>query len=158
MSTQRARRRQAGFSLVELMVVIAIIGILASVVLVAVTSRVGQARKTAVLTDFANIKKAIQMFKIDNGFYPDSLMDLIEAPANANNWNPDGYLEAASVPSDPWGNEYVYRRSSGGRRPYELISYGADGIDGGEEEAADITLDDLEQSRGGRSGNSAGGY
>ena len=142
---------QRGFSLVELMVVIAIIGVLASVVVVSVTSRVGEARRTKVLTDFSNIKKAIQLFKIDNGTYPGTLEDLINAPANANNWK-GPYLESEGTPRDPWGNEYLYRRGGTGNRRYDLICYGADGIDGGEEEAADITLADLDSSNKGNQG------
>ncbi|RMD83323.1 MAG: type II secretion system protein GspG [Candidatus Dadabacteria bacterium] len=136
------RKRRAGFTLVELLVVMVILGLLASIVL---PNFLGQARKARVKTARVQIKTletALDAFALDNGRYPtteEGLQALVERPPNAKNW--DGPYLKKSVPLDPWGNPYHYEGPSEGRS-YRLLSYGADGVPGGTDDAADITNED----------------
>lgn len=130
------RRRQAGFTLVELMVVVAIIGLLAAVVTVNVMGQGHKARVQRCAADMKAINDACDLFKVDCGRYPDQIQELWERPGNAKKWGPEPYLKEYP-PKDPWGNEYQYNRASGGRP--EIISYGADGSSGGTEEGTDLS-------------------
>ncbi len=131
----------AGFTLIEIMVVVFILGLLATLVAPKIMGRTDEARRTKAATDIKGIEQALQLFKLDNGFYPsssDGLGALVQAPGNASNWNPDGYLDRDPV--DPWGNAYAY--SSDGQI-YVIKSLGADGAEGGEGKNADISSEDL---------------
>ena len=143
-----AQRKQAGFSLVELMVVVAILGILATVVAVNVIPKTITAIQTRARVDLSALRDAIDLYLIDVHRYPRSLDELIVAPADAPTWG-GPYLRARGIPVDPWGKPYVYRRPGADGAPYDLISYGADRLPGGEDEAADITLADLAAPVGG---------
>ena len=141
------RNRRQGFTLVELMVVVAIIGMLAAVVTVNVMGQSHKASVGRVKADMATIKQAMNMFKTDCGRYPQQLNELWERPANANRWGPEPYLDEYP-PKDAWGNDYVYNYGSG--RDFEIISYGADGAPGGTEENADLsskTINSTENNR-----------
>lgn len=130
-------RRRRGFTLVELMVVVAIIGLLAAVVTVNVMGQSHTARIERVRADMRAIGDALDLFKIACGTYPQQLQDLWERPSSnaARRWA-GPYLKEYP-PVDPWGNEYVYQFSGGGQ--YEIISYGADGAPGGTDEGADLS-------------------
>lgn len=131
----------AGFTLIEIMVVVFILGLLATLVAPKIIGRTDEARRTKAATDIKGIEQALQLFKLDNGFYPgasDGLGALVQPPGNAPNWNPDGYLDRDPV--DPWGNGYAY--SSDGQ-VYVIKSFGADGAEGGEGKNADISSEDL---------------
>ena len=132
---RKLARRARAFTLVELMVVVAIIGMLAAVVTINLVGQTDKARISRVKADFKVISDAIDLFKVDNGFYPQQLSDLWERPANAKNWGPEAYLKEYP-PTYPWGNEYMFERGSGSE--YAVISYGADGAPGGEAETADL--------------------
>ncbi|MCG2585856.1 type II secretion system major pseudopilin GspG [Massilia sp. TS11] len=142
------RRPARGFTLVEIMVVVVIIGVLAALVLPKVLNRTGEARVTAAKTDIARIMQQLQMYKLDNLRYPSAeqgLEALVTRPANgpaAPGWK--GYLDA--VPKDPWGNPYRYL-NPGARTEIEVISLGADGKPGGSGEDADISSADLNGSK-----------
>ncbi|MCH2338402.1 type II secretion system major pseudopilin GspG [Pseudomonas sp. NPDC047963] len=139
-------RKQGGFTLIEIMVVVVILGILAALVVPQVMNRPDQAKVTVAKGDIKAIGAALDMYKLDNYAYPSTqqgLDALVEKPGGnpqPKNWNRDGYLKR--VPKDPWGNEYQYL-SPGTQGPYDLYSYGADGKQGGSELNADIGNWDL---------------
>ena len=132
---------QKGFTLIEIMVVVVILGILAALIAPNILGRTGEARITAAKADINSIGNALDLYKLDNFSYPSTdqgLQALVSKPSGfpeAANWNPDGYLKA--LPMDPWGNEYQYL-SPGNNKPYELYSLGADKREGGEGDNADI--------------------
>jgi len=130
--TRRYQLKKA-FTLVELMVVVAIIGILATVVVVNVVGQTYEAKKAKVKADFSSIKTAIRMYKIDNGRYPRQLDELLQQ--NSKGKGP--WIE--EMAQDPWGNDYVYEYRSGSK--YQIVSYGADGTPSGAEEDQDLDLD-----------------
>lgn len=137
-------RRRKGFTLLELIVVLAIIATLAGVVAPALLGNVGEARQTAARAQLEIFALALDAYRIDVGEYPgdgDGLRALRSAPTDARlaaRWR-GPYLRHA-VPLDPWGRDWVYRRLDGAQQePYELSSLGRDGLSGGEREDADVT-------------------
>lgn len=140
-SIQTAQKQQ-GFTLIELIVVITIIGILAGVVVTKMMDRPGDARAVAAKADIAAISTALKMYKVDNFNYPTSdqgLLALTQKPSKApvpTNYRQGGYID--SLPKDPWGRDYLYL-SPGQHGDFDLYSFGADGVSGGEGENADIT-------------------
>jgi general secretion pathway protein G len=119
------------FTLVEILLVVAIIGILAALVIPRIAGTGERARVTAALADInGGIKSALGQYEVDNGFYPKSLQDLIQQPSNARNWH-GPYFDPAKLPVDPWGNPYVYYYP-GKHNPtsYDLLSVGPDGKEG----------------------------
>ena len=140
------QRRQAGFTLIEIMVVVVILGILAALVVPQVMNRPDQAKVTVAKGDIKAIGAALDMYKLDNFSYPSTQqgLDALAQKPGGNppprNWNADGYLKR--VPKDPWGNDYQYL-SPGTKGPYDLYSLGADGKQGGTDLNADIGNWDL---------------
>ena len=134
-------RRQSGFTLVEIMVVVVIIGILGALVVPKLLGRTGESRVTAAKVDITSLKQALALYKLDNQRYPTTeqgLQSLIEKPSNgpaANGWKTGGYVE--KLPKDPWGNPYQYL-SPGIHGDIDIFSLGADGQPGGTGEDADI--------------------
>ena len=139
-------KKQKGFTLIEIMVVVVILGILAALVVPQVMSRPDQAKVTVAKGDIKAIAAALDMYKLDNFNYPSTqqgLNALVEKPSGSpqpRNWNRDGYLKR--VPKDPWGNDYQYL-SPGTQGPFDLYSLGADGKQGGNDLNADIGNWDL---------------
>lgn len=122
-----------GFTLVEMLLVVTIIGILAALVIPKIVGRGEQARVTAAQADInGGIKSALGQYEVDNGFYPKSLQDLVTQPSNAKNWH-GPYLD--KLPTDPWGYPYVYyypgKHTANG---YDLLSVGFDGKEGTEDD------------------------
>lgn len=138
------RGKNAGFTLIELMVVIVILGVLAGLIVPRIMDRPEEARRTKAELDIAAIEQALRLYKLDNGRYPSTeqgLQALVEAPSVGvlpRNWREGGYLDKRNVPKDPWGNDYIYI-SPGLHGDFDLISYGADGEPGGEGDNADIS-------------------
>ena len=132
-------RRSGGFTLLELLVVVAIIGLLAGYVAPRYFSQIGKSEVNAARAQIDAFEKALDQYRLDTGRYPPTelgLGALISRPPNEPKWN-GPYLRKA-VPADPWGHAYVYK-FPGERADYELISYGKDGVPGGTGEAADLT-------------------
>ena len=138
-----------GFTLIELMVVIIILGILAMWVAPKIMSRPGEARQVKARLDIQNLENALKLYKLDNGVYPTTeqgLQALVEQPESGTipkKWKPGGYLEKGRVPKDPWGNDFVYL-SPGLHSDFDLISYGLDGVPGGEDENKDVNNWEIE--------------
>lgn len=142
MSVKRRRNDQRGFTLVELLVVMVILGLLASLVLPNFFRQGAKARVGVARTQIAQIGTALDAYALDTGRYPtdgEGLEALIEAPGDAKNW--DGPYLKKAVPKDPWGNEYMYS-TGGATGAYVLSSHGADGKSGGEGDNADISSND----------------
>jgi len=133
-----------GFTLIELMIVIIILGILATIIVPRFMGREEEAKHTVAIVQIKNIEAALKLFKLDNGFYPSTeqgLEALVVKPTIGQipkNWREGGYLEKGKVPKDPWGNPYIYISPGVHLKEYDLESYGRDGEDGGEGPDADI--------------------
>lgn len=140
----RARSRIRGLTLIEIMVVVVIIGILGALIVPNVIGRADQARRTAVENDLRSIGATLDLYRLDNTQYPSTaqgLQALVAKPSGypePRNYNPEGYTR--KLPTDPWGNPYVYAAGEGG---FELYSLGADGAEGGEGANADVRFDEL---------------
>ena len=137
-------RRGAGFTLVEIMLVVVIIGVIAALFVPNLIGRGDQARRTAAMTDLRSVGATLDMYRLDNAHYPSTdqgLEALVNKPSGLPepmNYTPGGY--ARKVPTDPWQNPYVYINAGD---TFELYSLGADGKEGGEGSAADIHYRDL---------------
>jgi general secretion pathway protein G len=138
------RRRSPGFTLIELMVVIVILGILAGLVLPRFMGRTEEAKRTKAKLQIENLEAALKLYKLDNGVYPTTeqgLEALVSKPTTGaipKNWREGGYLEKGQVPLDPWGRPYVYLCPGIKNKDFDLKSLGADGEEGGEGENQDI--------------------
>jgi general secretion pathway protein G len=134
-------KRQSAFTLIEILVVVAILAILAAIVVPRVMDRPDEARKVAAKADVAAIVQALKLYRLDNGFYPatdQGLAALVQKPASSpvpGNWKQGGYLER--LPKDPWGGDYQYL-SPGVKSEIDVFSLGADRTRGGEGSGADI--------------------
>ena len=134
-------RDRSGFTLIEIMVVIVILGLLAALVVPKLIGRTEEAKKTQSRIQIKNIEQALGLFKLDNGFYPtteqglEALVRIPEAGRVPKNYRKGGYIDR--VPKDPWGNLYVYV-APGTHGDFDISSLGADGAVGGEGEDADI--------------------
>ncbi len=140
--TARMRDNQ-GFTLIELMVVLVILGVLAGMIVPRIMDRPEEARRTKAGVDIGALEQALKLYKLDNGKYPTTdqgLQALIEAPSVgrlAKKWRKGGYLDKSSVPQDPWDMDFIYI-SPGLHGDFDLMSYGPDGEPGGEDMDADI--------------------
>jgi general secretion pathway protein G len=138
-STIHRSRRLRGFTLVELLVVLAILGLLAGLVGPQVMKFLGSSKTKTAHLQIEDLSATLDLYRLEVGSYPSTsvgLEALVSDPGNTPNWN-GPYLKKAQVPKDPWGNDYQYR-SPGQNGPYDIWSLGADGRDGGEGENQDI--------------------
>jgi general secretion pathway protein G len=135
-----ARDGEQGFTLVEILVVITIIGLIMGLVGPRVLNYLSDAKAKAARIQIASFSSALDLYFLDTGRYPTSsegLTALVQRPGNAMAWN-GPYLKGNVVPADPWGNAYVYRLP-GQHGTYDIVSYGSDGQEGGTGAATDIT-------------------
>ncbi len=144
-----AHYNQKGFTLLEIIVVVFILSILVALVAPRIIGRTDDARITDAKLQIKNFEMALKLFKLDNGFYPDTqqgLEALIEKPTVGRippKYRDGGYLEQKKIPLDPWGSPYIYL-CPGLHGDFDIISYGADGKEGGEGKDADIKNWDMQ--------------
>jgi general secretion pathway protein G len=127
---------QQGFSLMELLIVMVILGMLAAVVGPTLWNKLGGAKRDTAKTQISNLEVALDSYRLDMFKYPSTIEDLITNTSGSSQWQ-GSYLRKG-LPKDPWGREYQYRKPGREGRDFDLYSYGADGQEGGEKEDADI--------------------
>ena len=133
MKMNSGKRRQRGFTIIELLIVMAILGMLAVMVAPNLFNQADSARRDAVLSQISSLGSALDAYRLDMGQYPDTLDGLMRNNSGRASWN--GPYLRGEVPKDPWGNDYVYSTDG---RTFSLKSYGADGREGGDGNDADI--------------------
>jgi general secretion pathway protein G len=138
-------KRRQGFTLIEIMAVVLIMGLLAGIVGTVVVGQIGQARSQTAKAQIKQLESALTFYQMDNGRFPTSeqgLEALVERPGSgpeARNWRPGGYIQGGVVPTDPWGYPYGYEHPGAeNEHSFDIWTYGADGQAGGENENADI--------------------
>ena len=142
-------KNRAGFTLVELLVVVLIIAILATYVGINIAREPGKARRTAAIAQIKTIKAALEMYRMEQGRLPTQEQGLAALcqrptlPPVPATYPADGYMESRKLPMDPWGHEFVYLTPGPQGSSYEIISYGADGQEGGTGEDADLLSSEL---------------
>ena len=138
MRIKKRLRGSAGFTLIELLVVMIILGLLASLVGPRLFGKVDKAKQQTAQAQIELLSTALASFRLDIGRFPteeEGLNSLVERPSNLQKW--DGSYLAKEIPKDPWGNDYIYKMP-GEHGPYDLMSYGMDGVSGGEGNDLDI--------------------
>ena len=130
-----------GFTMVELMAVLIIIGLLATLVVTKVATKIDQARVTTTKANLKILHSSVNQFKMDTGRFPSEEMgleELLEQPSDGENYEPGGYLETTEIPKDGWGNEFIYELFPESGKPFVIKSLGADGEEGGEDYDTDL--------------------
>jgi general secretion pathway protein G len=136
MKLNRKFYRQQGFSLMELLIVMVILGMLAAIVGPALWNKLGGAQRDTAKTQISNIEVALDSYRLDTFKYPSSLEALTKNTSNDSKW--DGPYLRKGLPKDPWGNEYQYRKPGQDGRDYDIYSFAADAQQGGEGDNADV--------------------
>ncbi len=134
---RRKRRVKYGFTMVELMAMLIIIGLLATLVVTKVASKIDQARHTTTVTNLKGLHVAVNQFYMDTGRYPtedEGLMALVEQPSDVDKWEPGGYLETTDIPTDGWGHDFIYERYPESGKEFAIRSSGPDGEEGTEDD------------------------
>lgn len=132
----RDDKRSTGFTLLELLVVIAILGLIATFAAPQVLKWLSGAKSDSARIQIEALGTSIDLYRLEVGSYPPTLDALVAKPSGAEKWN-GPYLKKTVVPKDPWGRDYLYRQP-GEHGPYDLVSLGADGAEGGDGENEDI--------------------
>ena len=145
MKENRQLLQKAGFTLIELMIVVVILGLLATIVMPRILGRPEQARRMKAKVDIRNIQSALALFKTDTGRFPTTSegLEVLVSDPGIKGYNSDAYLD--KVPLDPWQNKYIYLSPGVHSKDYDLESYGKDGEDGGADNDADIESWNMEE-------------
>ncbi len=142
---KRKRDIKAGFTMVELMAVLIILGLLAALVVTKVAGKIDQARVTTTKANLKSLHMAVNQFKMDTSRFPSEEMgleELIEQPSDVTSWEPGGYLETTDIPKDGWGEEFIYERFPESGKAFVIKSFGADKEEGGEGYDTDLLSTD----------------
>lgn len=137
----RNKKFRGGFTMVELMAMLIIIGLLATLVVTKVASQIDKARVTTTKANLKALHAAVNQFKMDTGRFPgeeDGLFELLEEPEDVMNYQPGGYLETTDIALDAWGEEFIYERFPESGKPFVIYSFGADKEEGGEDYDSDL--------------------
>ncbi len=129
--------RQSGFTLIELIVVIALVAVLAAVIAPNLLGKANQANRKSAGVQLEKLSSAVELYRLETGRFPETLTDLVEKPQGLDRWQ-GPYVRKTSQLKDPWGSEIVLKHP-GENGAFDLISYGGDGQPGGEGDGADIT-------------------
>ena len=143
----KKRKNRSGFTLVELMAILIIISLLATLVVTKVATKIDQAKITTTKANLKLLHNAVNQFKMDTGRFPteeEGLMALIEQPSDVTRYETGGYLETTEIPRDGWGHDFIYELSPESGKPFVIISLGADGEEGGEDNDKDLYSTDAE--------------
>ncbi len=133
--------RIRGFTMLEIMAVLIIIGLLATLVATKVAHKIDEAKVTTTKANLKALHNAVNQFKMDTGRFPteeEGLMALIEQPSDVESYEPGGYLETTELPRDGWKHDFFYQLYPDSGKPFVIISYGANGEEGGEDYDADL--------------------
>jgi general secretion pathway protein G len=144
---EHREKRYGGFTILEIMAVVIIIGTLAGIVAFNVFGKVEDAKIRATKASLKVLDDAVTLFKLDTGRFPteeQGLKELVEKPTDVTTWAEGGYLKTKQVPKDAWGHEFIYHLNPEGGQPFEVMSYGADGQEGGEGKDADLRSTDAD--------------
>ena len=139
------RKKRKGFTMVELMAVLIILGLLAGAVVVKFAGQIDKGRVTTTKANLKMLHNAVNQFKMDTGRFPtedEQLLVLVEEPTDVIRYEPGGYLETTDLPRDAWGEEFIYERFPESGKPFVIKSLGANKADGGEDYDADLLSTD----------------
>jgi general secretion pathway protein G len=140
-------KRCGGFTILEIMAVVIIIGTLAGIVAFNVFGKIEDAKIKATKASLKVLDDAVTLFKLDTGRFPteeEGLKALVEKPTDVTTWSEGGYLKTKQVPKDAWGHDFVYHLNPESGQPFEVMSYGSDGQEGGEGKDADLRSTDAD--------------
>jgi general secretion pathway protein G len=143
----KRKNKREGFTLIEVMAVIVIVGLLATLGAMNFFGRVETARVTTTRANLRMLHNAISQFKMDTGRYPseeEGLNVLIEQPSDVKNYQEGGYLDSTAVPKDAWGGDFIYVAYPDNGKPFLIMSYGADKQEGGEGYDKDLLSTDVD--------------
>ena len=139
MTNKKTKKRETrnGFTMIEVMAVLIILGLLATLVVTKVATKIDQARVTTTKANLKALAAAVNQFKMDTGRYPSEdkgLIDLIDQPSDVITWEPGGYLETTEIPKDGWGNEFIFELYPESGKQFAIRSCGPDGEQGTEDD------------------------